>query len=174
MRFKLERVLTSLHLRLGMDYAPVVKGSIYYNNNNPQGVRINGLMDETEANFNPKADRWRVMTGKWGTVMSRSVLTPEAENYLQIVQGITDDEKFINPPERFPGNIGWTWQDWRISQLPGGSYTFYLEFYLPPNYRPGNEVAYLNYMDHPVKVKVADQVYPNQARLFGKPDKDFK
>jgi len=80
--FKLERVLTSLNLRLGLDYAPVVKNSIYYNNNNIQGIRINGKMDETEANFNPKADRWRVMTGKWGTVMSRNVLTPEAENYL--------------------------------------------------------------------------------------------
>jgi len=171
--FKIERVLTSLTLRIGTDYSPAVKGSIFYNDKNLQGVLINGKMDETEANFNNAADHWRVMTGKWGSLMTRSVLTPEAEKQLAIVQGITDDETFMNPPERFPGNIGWTWSDWRIGQLPGGHYTFYLEFYAPPHYKPGNEIIYLNYLDHPINVKIAGNVNDNQARLFGVPGKGF-
>ena len=171
--FKVERVVTSLHLRIGTDYAPVIKGSTFYNSNNLQGIRINGKMDETEAGFNPAADRWRVMVGKWGALLTRSVLTTEAEKYLQIVQGITDDETLLDPPETYPGCIGWTWQDWRIGQLPGGHYTFYLEFYIPPHYKPGEEVSYLNYLEHPLTLKIADQVYENQVRLYGKPGKDF-
>ena len=171
--FKIERVVTSLFLRIGTDYAPVVKGSVFYNSNNPQGVLINGKMDETEAALNPKADRWRVMVGKWGALMTRSVLTPEAEEQLQIVQGITDDETFLDPPETYPGCVGWTWQDWRIGQLPGGHYTFYLEFYTPPHYKAGDEVQYLNYLDSPLEIKVAGEAVENQVRLFGQPGEDF-
>jgi hypothetical protein len=171
--FKIERVVTSLHLRIGTDYAPAVKGSTYYNSNNLQGVYIDGTMDATHDNFNPQLDQWRVMTGEWGSFMTRSVLTPEAAGYLDIVQGITDDETFVDPPETYPGCIGWTWQDWRIGQLPGGHYTFYLEYYAPPNYKPGVEVIYLNYLDHPIRLRVGNQIYENDVRLFGVPGKEF-
>jgi len=171
--FKIERVVTSLSLRIGTDYAPSSKGSIFYNSNNLQGVLVNGVMDESEAKFNTKADKWRVMTGTWGSLMTRSVLTPEAEKRLQIVMGVTDDETFIDPPETYPGSIGWTWQDWRVGQLPGGHYTFYLEFYAPPNYKAGDEVEYLNYLDNSLNLKVAGKEYLNQVRLFGQPGKEF-
>ena len=171
--FKIERVVSSMHLRIGTDYAPIVKGSMYYNSNNPQGIYIDGTMDSTHDNFNPQLDRWRVMTGEWGSFMTRSVLTPEAEEYLDIVQGITDDETFVDPPETYPGCIGWTWQDWRVGQLPGGHYTFYLEFYAPPHYELGKEVAYLNYLDHPISLRVGDQIYENNVRLYGTPGKGF-
>jgi len=171
--FKIDRVVTSLTLRIGTDFSPAVKGSMFYNSNNPQGVRINGKMDETEAAFNPAPDRWRVMIGDWGAYMTRSVLTPEAEKYLQIVQGITDDEMLLDPPETYPGCIGWTWQLWRVGQLPGGQYTFYLEFYIPPHYKPGDEVPYLNYLDDPLTMKLADKIYLNQTKLFGTPGKEF-
>jgi len=171
--FKIERVVSSMHLRIGTDYAPVVKGSTYYNSNNLQGVYIDGVMDETHDNFNPQLDEWRVMTGDWGSFMTRSVLTPEAEASLDIAQGITDDETFVDPPETYPGCIGWTWQDWRVGQLPGGHYTFYLEYYAPPNYKPGVEVIYLNYLDHPIRVRVGDQIFENNVRLFGVPGKGF-
>jgi len=171
--FKIERVVTSLSMRIGTDFSPVVKDSMFYNNNNLEGDTINGRMDETEANFNPKADSWRVMVGDWGAMMTRSVLTTEAENYLQIVQGITDDETYENPPETFPGNIGWTWQDWRIGQLPGVTIPFTWNSTPPPHYKPGGEVPYLNYMDHPITVKINGTLYENQARIFGKPGKGF-
>jgi hypothetical protein len=171
--FKIERVVSSMHLRIGTDYAPVVKGSTFYNSNNLEGIRIDGKTDETEESFHPEADQWRVMTGEWGSFMTRSVLTPEAEERLDIVQGITDDETFIDPPETFPGCVGWTWQDWRVGQLPGGHYTFYLEFYAPPHYKPGKEVAYLNYLDHPIRLRVGDQTYENKVSLYGTPGKAF-
>jgi hypothetical protein len=100
--FKVERLVSSCYMRIGTDYSPEVIPSMYYSNTNPQGVLINGKMDETDINFNPAADQWRVMTGKWGSLMTRNVLKPETEQQLEIVQGITDDAAFIDPPEKYP------------------------------------------------------------------------
>jgi hypothetical protein len=44
---------------------------------------------------------------------------------------------------------------------------------VPPHYKPGNEVQYLNYLDHPLKVKNGDKTFQNQTELFGQPSKDF-
>ncbi len=171
--FKVEKVLTSLVARFGTDYAPVVKGSVFYNSQNPRGVRINGRVDESEKGFDPGQDQWRVMVGEWGALMSRNIFTEAAVRQMDIVQGVLDDERVQITPERYPGSVGYTWQDWNVGQLSGGHYTFYLEMYTPPYYKPGDEGPYLNYLDHPLVVRIADQEYQNQVKIIAIVGKDF-
>ncbi len=171
--FKVKRIVTSAVLRFGTDYAPSISGSMFYNSNNLQGVPIDGKMGDEEKLFNPAPDQWRVMTGEWGAFMTRNIYPPEIINNVKLTQGITDDDTLLDPPETYPGSIGYTWQDISVHDLPGGSYVLYLEFYTPPHYKSGDEKAYLNYLDHSLKLKIAGKVYQNQVKLHGKPGKEF-
>ncbi len=171
--FKMESVVTSTILRFGTDYDPMVKGSMFYNSSNPDGVLIDGKMGEAEKNFNSEPDTWRVITGKWGSLMTRSVYDEKMLAHVNLTQGVMDDETYLAPPEALPGAIGWTYQELKIHKLPGGRYTFYLEFYTPPNYKRGDEKIYLNYLDEPLNISINGKTYLNQVKLLGNPGETF-
>jgi hypothetical protein len=165
--FRLDSVLTSAVIRFGTDYSEEVLGSKLYSSTNPKGFLVNGKMDETEKNFsNTELDEWRIITGSFGTFITRTILTPEIKRDISITMGLIDniDQKY--PPERFPGTIGYLYQDWNIGHLAKGKYYLFLEFYYPPHYKSGDEAQYVNYIDHPLKEQVGNQSGVSQLLII--------
>ncbi len=170
---RIDKVVSSMVIRFGSDYAPTAKGSMLYNSSNPQGFLVDGQMDDSEHNFNAEADNWRVMTGEFGTFLTRSVFTEEILESLNISMGLIDDESEPDPPEKYPGNIGHLWQDWNVGRLHAGVHFFYLEFYFPPHYQLGDEKQYLNYLDHPLQIVSGDRKTEGQIIFQANIGKDF-
>ncbi len=171
--FKMGRVLTTLTMSFGTDFTPAVKGSTFYSSTNPQGILVDGKMTESDKNFNRGREDWNVITGDWGTYMTRIVLPDYFHDYVTIIQNIVDDENIALPPEAIPGSIGYITQEVNVTNAPRGTHTFLLEFYTPPNYKLGDEVAYRNYLDHPLTVKIKDNEFTSQVKLYAKVGRKF-
>lgn len=145
-------------VRIGTDYNPVVKGSrLFSSTTRPGGYLIDGKMDDGEADYPSDLSDWLIFTGEWGTIMTRTILNERAEKNIGFTMGLIDDENHQAPPESFPGTIGYAWQDWNFSRASKGDYLLYVEYYVVPHYQPGDEKAFLNYLDHPLQCRVNDQ-----------------
>ena len=169
----IEKIVTSVVVSFGTDYSPAVKGSTYYSSTNPQGILIDGQMTESDRNFNREREDWNVITGKWGSYMTRIIVPEYVYEYVTISQNIVDDESAALPPEAIFGSIGYITQDLNVSRVPKGKHTIYMEFYTPPNYQPGDEVAYLNYLDHPLVLKIKENQFVSQVKLCARVGKGF-
>jgi hypothetical protein len=163
--FKLDTVLTSFVFRVGTDYNENAYGAKIYNSCNPKGYLVNGKMDG-EDTFDPGVDSWRLITDDFGTFMTRTIFTPEIWKKIKVSMGLIDDVSKAYPPEVYPGTIGYLWQDWNLTGLKRGAYYLFMEFYCIPNYRPGKEIQYVNYLDHPLKIRVGTQEGKSQALLI--------
>ncbi len=162
--FRLDKVVSSLVMRFGTDYNKNVIGARVVNSSNPQGFLVDGKMDDDELNnFNPVFDKWRLITGDCGTFMTRTIPTQEILKHVKMSMGLIDDITQVYPPESDPGTIGYLYQDWDIGKAPKGTYYMFLDFYWVPNYKPGDEFKYTNYMDHPLKIQVGDQERTSQV-----------
>jgi hypothetical protein len=162
-------------IRFGTDYTSDVLGSrCYSSTSREEGYLINGKMDDDEANYPSQMDNWRLITGDFGTFMTRTMLTREIKDNVKISMGLIDDENYKYPPEAFPGSIGYVWQDWDFSDGAKGIYHLYVEFYTIPYYKKGDEVAYLNYLDHPLKIQVGSQESTSQMLLRPEYEKRYK
>ena len=172
--FRMNKILSSFIIRFGTDYGEEVLGTRAYNSSNPQGFLVDGKMDKDEKNFNPAVDKWRLITGDFGTFMTRTVFTPEILESMKVTMGLIDDVSTPDPPESHPGNIGYIWQDWDVGQLRRGTHYFFLEFYFLPHYKPGDEIQYVNYLDHPLKIRVGEEEGVNQSLLIAKLGKRYR
>jgi hypothetical protein len=172
--FNMNVFLSSAVIRFGTDHSEGAIGSMLYNSCNPKGALIDGKMGEAEKNWNPEFDKWRLLTGDFGTFMTRTILTPEIKENVTISMGLIDDVNQALPPEAYPGSIGFLWQDWDISKAHKGKYYMFIEFYFLPNYKSGDEVQYINYMDNVVKVRTGNQEGDSQALLLSNLGKKYK
>jgi hypothetical protein len=160
MPFKPSKLGVSIVIRFGTDYNPgTTSGSTIHNSNQSQGFLVDGKMDDGEEKFNPEFDRWRLIANDrmGGAFMTRTVLTPAIRENIKITMGLIDDDTRKDPPETYPGLRGYLWQDWDVSRLPRGKYWLFLEFYGIPAWKPGDEIPYCNYLDHPLKIRVGNQ-----------------
>lgn len=170
-------VLSYVELKIGEDHGPGALGMMVYNSNNPAGCRIDGKMDEpAEIGWNTARDQWRLMTGPQGTIMNRSFWD---ENYLKQMKSIKveyiDDATRPDPPEEHPGMLGMILQTNRVEGIKRARYYSYLEWYWPPSflfsgpghtYRVGDEKAYLNIADYPIRL--ASGTTSMNSHYFGK------
>jgi hypothetical protein len=158
-------VVSSIVMRFANDYSPAVLESKTCLASDPNHwYQINGKMDPDEINFSPKTyDQWRLTTGEFGTVMFNNIFPEEIMPYIKITRGIIDDVTHKDPPETYPGCIGMAYQNWDLTNVPRGRFLFFLNFYFPVKYKPGDEVQYVNLTDNPVKIKVGSSEGLNQA-----------
>jgi hypothetical protein len=165
----------SMVIRFGSDYNPSVIGSKCYSSTNPKGFDVDGKMDDGEENFNPEFDNWRLITGDFGTFITRTMLTPEIRQNVRIKMGIIDDINSDHSPEKYPGCIGFVWQDWDFSYAKKGSHRMFCEFYHPPHpYKKGyDEIQYVNYIDNPLKIKSENQEGKNLGLFMTKLEKRY-
>lgn len=157
-------------VRIGTDFNDSVRGSRFYSSTTrPEGYLVNGKMDDGEENYPSASDNWRLITGRWGTFMNRTVMNGEAAKNIAVTLGMIDDETRADPPESLPGSIGYVWQDWDFSDAAKGKYYVNAEFYFIPHYRPGDERQFLNYLDHPLHCRVGQR--EGVSRITYRPEK---
>jgi hypothetical protein len=97
------------------------------------------------------------------------------EANVKVTMGGIDDLNFNYPPETFPGSINFVYTDWDFSDVSKrGKHHLYLEFYTPPHYKRGDEVQFLNYMDHPLKIKIGSLESDSQPLLKPEYEKRYK
>jgi len=178
--FRLDSVLSSCIVRFGSDFSSEVFGATTLNSCNPQGFLVDGKMDDGEETFNPGRDQWRLIYGKpvGGEsvgFMARTIFTPDMLNSgLVITEGLIDDVTQDDPPENDPGLIGYLYQDWDITKLKRGKYQGVIEFHGIPHYKPGDEIACINYEDQPLLVRTPGHETVNQSVVQTKLGKKYK
>jgi hypothetical protein len=172
--FRLDKIASSVTIRFGTDNNKNASGGWIYNSENPQGCLVDGKMTDCERNWKPGFDDWRLITGPFGTFMTRTILPPGAEDKIKITLGLIDDVNYISKPESEPGTYGYLWQDWNIGAIPKGHYELFLEFFHIPNYNKGDEVKYVKYQDDPLKIRVGNLEAINITRLIPEIGKKYK
>ncbi len=116
-------------------------------------VTLDGAMSEKEMEMRDEFIDYYVITGPQGTLISRNVFSPgtllaEGNNIY-----IMDEPDKPSPPESESGRafVGYRFN---VLQIKQGRIDFDLYLYFPPHYKRGDEVAYLNIVDHPLKIMV--------------------
>jgi hypothetical protein len=172
--FRLDSVVTSAAIRFGTDYSPEAIGAKIYSSSIKDGFLVDGKMDNDESTFSSATlDQWRMITGKFGTFITRTMLTKQIQDNISIPMGYIDDINLSAPPEKYPGTLGFLYQDWVVSHLQKGKYYLFLEFYYPDHYKRGDEVAYVNYLDNPVKIQVGSAQQENEGLFLANVGKKY-
>lgn len=142
-------------------------GMYFYNSNNPKGLKITGKMSPAQEHLNRSPYVWSVVAGPQGAWMNRVVMgknVPFTKNLYFV-----DDEKKLNPPENEPGQIASTGYNFgNLLKTKKGTYTFISYIYIPIGYKPGDEVPWLNILDHPIQTTAYynnEQVIPLKLQL---------
>ncbi len=162
----INRVVSSATIHYGTDYSPAAIGSFFRNNENENVMTVDGVISEAENNFISKQDRWRIFYGAHGTLMTRTFFPPELLKWTKVRQGYIDDIETPNPPEKYPGSLGYAYTEIHSTKVRSGGYRFFLEFSFPPFYKPGDELAYLNIRDFPLKIHLQGEEYNNPVDLL--------
>ncbi len=165
-----------LEISLGEDHRKEALGAKVYNSNNLTGCVVDGKLEgPAELNWDTRRDQWRLITGPIGTLMNRSFWD---ENYLKQMASIKveylDDAHKEDPPEEVPGMLGMIRQTNRVHGIKKARYYSYIEWYYVPSflftgpdriYRVGDEKAYLDIADHPLRVRAGNRAM--ESRYFG-------
>jgi len=156
-------VVNSANIRFGMDFEPAVVGDYFRNSENPEPLVVDGRMSPSEKLFSTAADRWKVSYGPCGAYMARGVIPPEVADMVEIRQEYLDDFSAEWPPEKSPGSVGFAYTDLEVIKGKGraGRHRFFMDVYFPPFYEIGDEDAYLDLRDRPLKIIVGDRAAAN-------------
>ncbi|MEW5944931.1 MAG: hypothetical protein AB1742_01905 [bacterium] len=155
--FDVGKLLKNCEFRVVTDGHSNSMGRIFVNSNNPGGVVMDGRMSDAEKNLDLSPYKWSVVygtsEGDTGAWMNRLVYDHSVE--AQPMLFYVDDLSVKEPPEREPGYFGAIGYDLKnMETLKAGQWKLTSIMYNIPVYRPGDEAAYLNILDHPVEVTV--------------------
>jgi hypothetical protein len=151
----LKTLLTDLELHGATDFTQAAYGWHYYDEYNPwnRDVVLDGKMSRAELNMNYSENRdWHVNTGKPGTFLHR-IFFPEKWGFITKGLFYVDNAELEDPPEDNAGLIATGYNFERFIDLKKGSATYWMHYYFPQDFEPGDESRILNILDHPVRVK---------------------
>lgn len=150
-----ESLLKKVTMAVTLDFNHLFYGTKYYDAVNKQGMTLDGIMSDAEKNLDRKTShRWWLVNGPQGTVMSRYALPPNMDKIVTTPTYYVDDKNALDPPEEEPGqsNVGLVLENFMI--LPPGEYKYTSFFYMPANFKWGDQDRILNMLDKPLQVKV--------------------
>jgi len=171
------RLLTDYSMKIGTDFSMAGheigqdNGYRFYNSNNPNGVNVNGVMEEEEKAWNAEKDTWRLITGPAGTIGFRSLWDSKYAQQADIRVLYVDDVHATDPPEFDAGQVGMHYSLSRVKSLKAGDYKLLLEWYGPPHFWNPDPAKtdwgllrqYLNVLDHPVWIRAGGHRGENPA-----------
>lgn len=134
---------------------------VYYNEHNLEGVEIDGVTSDAEANLDPSPFRWAVMKSLMpespGAMFNLNVLPDYFPDRPLLYY--KDDVHLPDPPENDPGqwgNIGYTIENFHW--LKEGKHKLASILYVLDDFAPGDEKEVLNVYDAPVQFWVGKAV----------------
>ena len=154
------KFLTNLSTRWALELNKHGIGMTFKSDKNPQGMTIDGQMDEAERNIVYSPPAWLLVSGKPGAVLRRPGKLSKRPLYLDLYY--MDNSGLAETPEDEPGQIG-----------ASGYYTPFagrrgfkvdeniIEYYdVLPNYKPGDENVFLERASKPLNVIVSTVTVP--------------
>jgi len=127
-------IVTNFQNYYGYDLNESARGMKFYNSNNLQGFEIDGKMSDAELNFDPKMDKWRLVTGPQGTMINVTVWDPSFAEQADIEAHYSDDVNVIDPPEDVPGDFGSFATKAVLESLEPGRYSLLTGWFMPPDF----------------------------------------
>jgi len=89
-------------------------------------------------------------------MMRRGYYHPDLEDVLETSIEYLDDIRSPDPPEEFPGRVGYACLSLSLTGVKAGTYTFLQQWYHPHHFYPFRVEAvdrYMNLMNHPLEVR---------------------
>jgi len=157
-------VLTDFTMIVGYDlHDPNGYGMIWYNSNNPEGFLVDGVSSPMEEAYDDRHDKWRCTVGPNGWMLHRSVWDEAYSSQADIKVHYRDDIQHQDPPDYYPGDLGYYYLQSTVKSLKPRKYHYQLEWYFPYDFyspeglRTDVIEQILNIRDHPLRVKVGDR-----------------
>lgn len=152
--FDFSKIVKKFTWITSLDHNRNAIGAIFYNSNNPKGVRIDGVMSESEKSMDLAPPEWGVTKFKNVAVLSRSI-AGKTLKYAKAMQFYVDDNSIEDKPEVKPGQIGHIGSDIKgLEKLKKGIHIITTYSYFMKSYKPGDEKGILNIVDKPLKVSI--------------------
>lgn len=157
-------LLTDYRMIIGYDLNPAKGyGMQWYNSNNPDGFLVDGITSPQEASMVDELDQWRCIVGPTGWMLHRSMWDDFYRSQADIRIRYRDDVQHRDPPDYYPGDLGYYYVESKVSSLKPRKYTFQLEWYWPYDFyneetlRADVIKQIMNIRDHPLQVRVGDR-----------------
>ena len=157
--FDVTQFFRNVKMRIYVDSPPNVAGRRYYNDSNPAGVDIDGRMSAAELRLNRGPFHWQMVAGTtpqhpegWFSrhIYDESQVPPDLLQFYYL-----DDQNHPDGPERYAGCYGCAGFEFvGLDRLHSGKFNMTVQMYPTPSYHPGEETAFLNIVDHPLRTTV--------------------
>ncbi len=148
--FNVSTIASEASLTSGCDWNTKATGLHYSNSLNTKPVLVDGIMSEAEKNLDKKPYAWSILSGKQGSLISRLWLSKSLVMGKELLY--IDDKNILDPPEGCEGHWGYNGWEFDIITVSKGTHEFISYFYFPKDYKPGAEKAYLDILDHPIRM----------------------
>ena len=158
--FRFGSVFSSVTMRIGFDYLPLVSGSQFYNSLNLDGFLIDWVTAPAELDMKAGESEWNLFTGEPGAIMRRDLKFGMAKKYWQMDEYFLDDAAEPDPPEAGSGTFGHTYRIWDVTDLKRGDYQLEQHFFILPNFKWGDQFEYMKIHDHPLRVETTNLESP--------------
>ena len=168
-------ILTDYTMKVGTDWhlgsneIGNNSGYRFYNSNNLDGVKVDGVMSDRERRWNPAKDQWRILTGPAGAIGFRSWWDSHYESQAEITVRYTDDVTESDKPEFHSGQVAMHYSISTIKSLEPRTYETLMDWYGPPHFwNPDpNKIdwrlfrQYLDISSHPIEFKIGKRTGEN-------------
>jgi hypothetical protein len=166
--FNPKYVAANFTMMFGHDmHDPNAYGMKWYNSNNTDGFLIDGVTSPMEEQYDSSADTWRCVVGPNGWAVYRSMWDEFYRSQAEINVRYSDDKERHQPPEYYPGDLGYVYSESIVKRLKPRKYEFQVDVFVPYHfYDPAGlrmdlieELA--NIRDNPIKVKAGSHEETN-------------
>lgn len=158
--FDVSLFFKNLSMRVSIDTPDNVPGlRRYYNNNNPKGVAVDGVMSPAEINMDRRHVKWQVIAGTTpehpeGWLALQTIKT-DNKSPISFSLYYQDDINKPDPPENIPGcygNLGFEFTG--VDSFKKGRMEMMVKQYPVLNYKPGDEIEYIQINSRPLRFSV--------------------
>ena len=168
--FNPKYVAANFTMMFGHDmHDPNAYGMEWYNSNNTEGFLIEGITSPKEEQYDSSADAWRCVVGPNGWIVYRSMWDEFYRSQAEIKVRYCDDKEREEPPEYYPGDLGYVYSESIVKRLKPRKYEFQVDvfvpyhFYDPDGLRMDTIEELTNIRDNPIHVKVGSVKTTNTA-----------
>lgn len=168
--FNPKYVAANFRMIFGHDmHDPNAYGMEWYNSNNAEGFLIDGVPSPMEAQYDNSSDTWRCVVGPNGWIVYRSLWDEFYRSQADLKVRYSDDKERQQPPEYYPGDLGYAYSESIVKRLKPRKYEFQVDvfvpyhFYDPAGLRMDLIEELTNIRDNPIHVKVATNEATNTA-----------